>query len=277
MKASVFISNLLVVLALVLSACASPATTPKVDEAATSIPQSNATAQPTAEPTAVSAATPTPEPPQQIGGYTQLPAEPPPPADYADIVLAKVEAGEITYERGLIAALKLYAGDASGLEVLGDVQPLTGEGNVLLGLVHEYLATGSDTAAKAELQRLLNIIAPSPEQLLRYAAPEPKASGGPRKVAARLVVAPPDDAKCQELWAEGFPEDQDLTCILYTEVTLTNGTGRVFYPATWQPSDPNLVRAVCCRSDAPGRQGLCAIRPDALSRPRPHPARSPGP
>ncbi len=200
-----------------------------------------------ASPDSEAAATSTPEPLQQVGGFVILPDELHPPSDYVDVFQAKVEAGEITYEQGLIAALKLYAGDASGLEILGDAQPVTGEGNVLLGYVHQYLATGADPATKAELQQLLSVIAPSAEQLLRFAAPEPKAGGrgrrGLQRVALRTVGAPPDPIQCQELWAEGFPQSKQAICFQYTSVSLTNGTGRVFYPAWWWPGDSKLPYA----------------------------------
>ncbi len=233
---------------LTLAACGSPAATSTANEG-TASPTSEATLPPTAPPTALPTAgptaQPTAEPLEPSGGVVLLPDEPLPPSDYAEIIQSKVEAGEISVEGGLIAGLKLFAGDASGLEVLGDEQPVTGEGNTLLGLVHEYLATGSDPAAKAEMQRLLNIIAPSAERLLEYAEPEPAGSGGGlRSLAPRLANSPPDDAQCEELGAEGFPPGQNLTCILYTEVTLTNGVGRVFYPATWWPADPNLIYAL---------------------------------
>ncbi len=234
-------------LAFTLSACAGGSANSPVPA-----PTATAAAQPTATQAAPAntpapVASPTPELPQQIGEFTILPNQPPPPSDYVDIVLTKVEAGEITYEQGLIAALQLYAGEPGALEVLGPTGPEGSEGNRLIGRVQNYLAIGSDEAAKAEMRRLLNIIAPNSEQLLPFAQPQPSAKASKSGLAKLGVAASqadsPDPVKCQELWAEGFPQSKQMYCFQYAEVNLSNGQGRVFYPSWWWPSDPSLAYA----------------------------------
>lgn len=219
---------------LFLAACAGPAATPA--PAPATAPAATEAA-PTMAPTAVA---PTATPAPTVLDYLDSPALDE-PDDLLDLALSRAKAGEITYEQALIQALKLYAGEAGALAVPEDAE-FHGEGNSLYGLARQYLATGADAAAKAEIERLLNVIAPSPERLLAYAEPEPASGFGKAPGLAR-AAAQGDDAKCRELWAEGFPPGSAVTCLLYASAPLSGGEARVFYPKTWGQNAPQTTMA----------------------------------
>jgi hypothetical protein len=214
------------------------ATTPTVQPVpATAEPSA---ARPTAlPPTPAPTQGPTPTPPP-AGELQLLPGEPLPPADVLDVVLARVDAGDMTLEEGLIAGLMLYAGESGALGLPAVQLPEADEGNRLLGRARDYLAHGTDPAARFELQRLLAAIAPSTEALLRYAAPEPP--GGSPAVARghNRPARAAGPVQCRQLWLAGFPAGQRAACFQYSSVPLSGGEGRVFYPAEWWPADARL-------------------------------------
>ncbi len=213
------------VVALTLAACAGPAATPEPTTPA-------ATAAPTSAPTALP---PTAMPEPTVLDYLDSSALDE-PDDLMDLALAHARAGEISYEQALIQTLKLFAGEAGALAVPAD-GAYHGEGNRLYGLARQYLASGADAAAKAEIERLLNVIAPSPERLLAYAEPQP-AGGFGKAPGLERAAAQDDDPKCRELWAEGFPAGSEVTCLLYAAAPLSGGEARVFFPASWRRGSP---------------------------------------
>jgi hypothetical protein len=246
------LTHLLLLITWLLAACGRPAATPAATPAAslaitalpTQAPALTQPARPTPPPAPTEAPTPaaavTPPPP---GEYQTLPEVPPPPADLLEVVLARVASGATTLEDGLIAALKLYAGQDGALTLAEDEQPLSGEGTSLLAQAHDYLDHGRNPAARAEIESLLAIIAPSPDQLLHYALPAVQSapSGLPavQGMPGRHRPAGRANAEdCRRLWEAGFPPGQQLTCLEFATVDLTGGQGRIFYPAAAWPADP---------------------------------------
>lgn len=214
-------------LVLVLAACASPAATPALVAI-----EATAPAAPTVAPTMIP---PTPTPAPTVLDYLDGPALDD-PHDLLDLALARARAGEVTYAQALIQTLKLFAGEAGALQLPEDAE-LHGEGNGLYRLARQYLKSGEDAAAKAEIERLLSVIAPSPERLLAYSAPEPAGGFGKTPGLGR-AAAQDDDLKCRALWAEGFPAGSEVTCLLYAAAPISGGEARVFYPASWRRGSP---------------------------------------
>ncbi len=163
--------------------------------------------------------------------------EQPPPASMVEMLEASVIGGAWTYEQGLIAGLQVLAGEALLTDAFGE-SPLTGEGTGILNLAFFYLESGTDPAAKAEIERLLAIVAPSPERLLEYAEPEGAQAHRPAGLsAARQSTA----EECQSFFEKGFPgfpAGQKVLCLLYKEQTLGGYQARIFYPSWWTSSDP---------------------------------------
>ena len=174
---------------------------------------------------------PTPE-----GGLTMIEEEPP-PASMVEILEANVASGEWTLEQGLIAGLKVMTGEASLTDAFGET-PWTGEGTGILNLSFHYLTYGSDASARAEIERLLAIVAPPPERLLEYAEPEGTQGHRPAGLATAALLTLEECQKFFEEGFPGFPSGQKVLCLLYKEQTLGGYKARIFYPSWWTSSDP---------------------------------------
>jgi hypothetical protein len=212
------------------------------------LPTADATPVPDATESATTAPTPTPVPEIEGGEVVVVPEIVVPPMDYQEVLEAKVAAGQWTYEEGLVALLKTFAGELDPADVLGDDQPLTDEMGGVIASAQDYLETGSDQATKDEVQRLLDVLLPSADRLLPYAVPQPGSSSAPSApvylAASRDYSPAGQDTQCAQLWADGFPAGQSLTCVQYSQVSLPGGTGRVFYPSDWWPSGENMTYAL---------------------------------
>ncbi len=84
---------------------------------------------------------------------------------FVDNLLAKEEAGEWTLGEGLVATLKLFAGEVDVTDVLRHPEVLSKEGTGIVAMAYEYLEDGPDTDAQAEIARLLDLLVFSNEQL----------------------------------------------------------------------------------------------------------------
>jgi hypothetical protein len=168
--------------------------------------------------------TPTPEP------------EPPPPSDFAAVLDAEVAAGDIRYEDGLIRLLRSFLGDPEVTLPAAYGSVVTTEGNSIVERAGEYIAQGTDEAAKAEMVRLLDILFPTPEQLEAYSRPAEANAG------ARGLARPPGQIDCAGLYAAGFPLEGVTTypCFEYVSGTAAGGRYTIYYPASWIEGDPRL-------------------------------------
>ena len=157
-----------------------------------------------------------------------IPLEPPPPGGLTDALEAKVDSGEWTYEEGLVQTLQLFAGQALVSEVYAH-PPAELEGFGLIREAQRYLRVGADAATKAEIERLLGIIAPPPERLLEYASPAPSSSI--RSAGLAALAAPVRLAEdCETLYKDGFPAGSGIKCLLLKEGGVGGQTVRVFWP-----------------------------------------------
>jgi hypothetical protein len=92
---------------------------------------------------------------------------------YVDNLTTKVEAGEWTYEEGLVATLKLFSGESSADQVLRNAELFDLSGTGIISLAEEFLDTAPDGPSKDEVSRLLDVLVPSfePEPSEEVAGP----------------------------------------------------------------------------------------------------------
>ena len=80
---------------------------------------------------------------------------------FVDNLLARQEAGDWTYEEGLIAILRLFAGETDDGQVLDEPELIDYSGTGIISLAQEYLETAGDEAARDEIARLLEFLIPT--------------------------------------------------------------------------------------------------------------------
>ena len=79
---------------------------------------------------------------------------------FVDNLLAREHSREWTFEEGLIATLRLFAGEVEAGEVLRKAELADFSGTGIISLAQEYMETGTDVAASGEIGRLLELLIP---------------------------------------------------------------------------------------------------------------------
>jgi hypothetical protein len=79
---------------------------------------------------------------------------------FVDNLLAREEAGEWTFENGLIATLQLFAGEINEDQVLVHPDLVDYSGTGVIAMAEEYLDTIDGGSAKDEVARLLDVLIP---------------------------------------------------------------------------------------------------------------------
>jgi len=175
----------------------------------------------------------TPVPTPQSADFESLSL---PPADYGDIFETRIASGEWTQEEGLVTLLKLFAGELTLDETAIDTSTFVEfEATGIQVRAADYLKNGSDEATKAEITRLLQLIVPSSEALLRYSQ-EDNGQGKVYPGAAMKLAAPLAQQDCAALWAAGFPAPTDsgsFPCFLANSQRIGGRTYQVFFPTMW--------------------------------------------
>ena len=143
----------------------------------------------------------------------------------------RIESGEWTLEEGLIASLKLLVGETA----LTDVNPsgktiLSLEGSGMVARATAYLQDGADEATKIELTRLIGLIFPDPARLDRYSAASVS--------SPRLGKLLQPGADCEQLWAEGLPDDTGVRCFDVRSIIVGGQEYKLYTPEGWAATDP---------------------------------------
>ena len=99
------------------------------------------------------------------------------PVTLFDNLVAKEATGEWTTVEGLVASLGLIAGENETSQVLGEADLLDRSATGVISLAQEYLQTGTDEAVKAEIERLLDVLILTQDQLDQMTQAPPLASG----------------------------------------------------------------------------------------------------
>jgi len=178
-------------------------------------------------PTAVTPTTATP--PALDTAPVEVEIPPPPPAGLVDALQAQVEAGEMTREQAVVSGLQILTGELDPAAALGE-SPTSFEGTGVVFDAQRYLLYGTDEATKAEVARLLPILAPLPEVLLPYSVRE-----GASHPGASGLARPAAQQDCRDLYAKGFPSGSSAECFVVKEAVSGTSTIQVFLPAADQP------------------------------------------
>jgi hypothetical protein len=118
---------------------------------------------------------------------------------YVDVLVAGEERGEWTRGEGLVAMLRVLAGELDASEVLGDSEIVERSGAGVIGLARQYLAARTDDTASTEIARLLDLLFLTSEELVGMIK-----AGEPTALLSTLVL----DVLAQQ-------DDQDECQILY--------------------------------------------------------------
>jgi hypothetical protein len=228
------------------SPVAATATAGETGSISTAVPETPIAASdaPAPTPTATTEPTATPEPvivDHLDGSETTM--EPLPPASYLELLQSQVEAGEWSEVEGTIQLLKLLVGELEPEQLPVSVEVVSESATGLIRHAQELLQDSDiDPADSAEIERLLNGIAPSQEALDLYSVPEGDIREGDAESdveSAKWQVMSrrqAQDAECADLVADGFRSDdvQGYPCFVYRETELNGFQYRVYYPRYWQ-------------------------------------------
>jgi hypothetical protein len=148
---------------------------------------------------------------------------------FVDNLLAGVEAEEWSLGEGLVATLRLFAGEVGANEVIPDGELIDYESTGIMEMARDYLEDGPEAEARAEIERLLDLIVFSNEEL------EAMAGIGP--ATAALPGAPETvTAQTEEDCARLIGEAPGVSVCLEVESFVINGKEfRVFRPAASLP------------------------------------------
>lgn len=179
-----------------------------------------------ATPTASPSVTP---PPVEATPAAAEELPPPPPAGLTDALEAQVDAGTLTREQAVVSGLQILAGELDPAAAL-DETPSSFEGSGVAFDAQRYLLYGTDEATKAEIARLLPILAPPPEVLLPYSVSEGAVRpGGPG------LARPSTQQDCSDLYANGFPPGGSVECFVVRQAEVGPSTIQAFLPSAEQP------------------------------------------
>ena len=162
-------------------------------------------------------------------------AEPPPPPDWISVQDQNLQSKKWSEGQGLLLMMQLATGEKTARDVFTDQPVQSYEATELTYRVNAYLAKNKNAPEKDELTRLLSVLTPDSDAMLKYAAPESKASlDGGVTLAGNKLPAPLNDEVCTQLWKSGFPApnpgETPPVCLLYKTFQVLGKTYRVFYP-----------------------------------------------
>ena len=166
------------------------------------------------------------------------PAEPLQAVTMTSALSSGVESGSWTVEEGLINGLRFLAGEITSEEAFGDVELMSTEGTGVIIDSQRYLVEGTDDQAKAEIQRYLGMLMPSPEILEKISKPATQSNSTSH--LARLTAQ--DREICQRMWEGSFLFFTETICLLRVEQTVRGTNIRLYYPEEWGTTDPRLDR-----------------------------------
>jgi hypothetical protein len=175
-------------------------------------------------------------PPAVVTAAEEVEIPPPPPAGLVDALQAQVQAGAMTREQAVVAGLQILSGELDPAAALSE-SPTSLEGTGVAFDAQRYLLYGTDEATKAEIARLLPILAPLPQVL-----PLPA-----RRCIALVApgLARPAPARLPRFYAKGFPPAPRPRCFVVSETESGSSTIQVFLPAADPPEgyDPAFADA----------------------------------
>lgn len=162
------------------------------------------------------------------GQEVQVQPEPP---DFVEVMLERVENGEITLQEGVISSLQVLTGEKEASEIYGDREVTFEFGWGLSNLAVEAYESSSDDAERAEIERLYNIFNPPQENLDLYAAPDDE-SWQPPQIAMLGIPPVQPSVDCRAIASRGFPADaaDPPVCLLVRSFNAGGNRYRVYFP-----------------------------------------------
>ncbi len=168
---------------------------------------------------------------ETLDGTVEL--QPLPPTSYNDLLDNNIATGEWTEVEGLILILQTLAGEVEATTLPAVI---AASGTPTLRRATD-VANDSNTkpADKAEIERLLNILTPSPEALEKYSIPASEAFAKPDGIFKTTLL----QDNCTDLATQGFDSDDlaGVKCFIYEEVEAGGQTHRIYYPSTWKDDE----------------------------------------
>ncbi|HLF42385.1 MAG TPA: hypothetical protein VJA46_02520 [Acidimicrobiia bacterium] len=151
---------------------------------------------------------------------------------FVDNLLAKVEDGEWTLGEGLVATLRLFAGEVEAGEVLRHNDLIEYESTGIKEMARDYLEDGPDLEARAEIERLLDLLVFTSDEL------EMMAGIGPATVALPgtqgIGSAQGAEEDCTLLFGEALGVSK---CLEVESFEINGKEFRVFRPAPSLPQN----------------------------------------
>lgn len=147
---------------------------------------------------------------------------------FADNLLAKEADGEWTRGEGLIATLRYFAGESSEEDVLRSPELERREGTGIIAMAREYVEDGPDAGAKAEIERLLDLLTFTNDELEAMAGIS--AVGG---LLDRLRPGASQEAEqsCKDFFNNYVEPPGTSPCLEAGSRTIAGKLYRVFYPS----------------------------------------------
>jgi hypothetical protein len=151
---------------------------------------------------------------------------------YVDNLLAKIDDGEWTLGEGLVATLQLFAGEVEADDVLRHPDLIEYESTGIKEMARDYLEDGPNLEARDEIERLLDVLTFTNEELEEMAGIGPSTVALPGAPGLDLAQAAEDN--CARLFGEAPGVGQ---CLEVESFDINGKEFRVFKPA------PSLPRA----------------------------------
>jgi len=151
---------------------------------------------------------------------------------YVANLLAKEMDDEWTRGEGLVATLELLAGETVGADVLRSGEVIDEESTGIIAIARDYLDGGPDEGARAEIERLLDLLVFSSDRLDAMAGIGPATAGLTEQVAAAAFQGAEQD--CRLFFRDEIPAGVGQCLDVRTlHVLDVKGEGpfRVFVPA----------------------------------------------
>lgn len=149
---------------------------------------------------------------------------------YVDNLLAKVEDGEWTLGEGLVATLRLFADEVDAEEVLRHTDLIDFESTGIREMARDYLDDGPDPGARTEIERLLDLLTFSNEDLERMAGIGPATAA--LYGAGGIGSAQGAEEDCTRLFGEAVGVSK---CLEVESFQINGKEFRVFRPAPSLP------------------------------------------
>ncbi|MEM7437504.1 MAG: DUF6055 domain-containing protein [Myxococcota bacterium] len=148
---------------------------------------------------------------------------------YADNLLQKVQDGEWTLGEGLVATLRLFAGELEEADVLRETELTNYEGTGVFWMARDYLVDGPDAEAQMEIDRLLG--------LLDFTISELEEMAGLVPTSPALQVPKQAAENCGKYFKDFEDPPMGVTICLEVESVMISGKEhRIFFPAPPLPT-----------------------------------------